>query len=385
MTKNTTRNKKLNIAFVLDDGFDSIDGVQRNILTLGDWLTRNGHSVKYLVGATKRKDIDNIIPLSKNLRVRYNGNVLSISLYSSTKEILEVLNKEKFDVVHVQIPYSPFMGAKVLKHAAKHSLIVGTFHILPYKKFHHIGNYILGFWLRNNLKLIDLKYSVSVPAADFAKKTHNFDSEILPNPVDISLFSGKERTRDGADLNIVFLGRLVPRKGCKEFLKAISVIKTQKLIKGSFKVHICGHGHQANELKNYVSTSNLSENVVFHGFVSEEDKISMLQSADIAVFPAIEGESFGIVLIEAMAAKSGVVLAANNPGYESVMGSIPEAIFNPKETQELADLIAKIANSSDLSESIHIKQQVLVSNFDIDKIGARLLTDYQNGLERKFG
>lgn len=385
MTKNTLKNKKLKIAFVLDDGFDSIDGVQRNILTLGDWLTRNGHSVKYLVGATKRTDIDNIVPLSKNLRVRYNGNVLSISLYSSKKEILKVLNKEKFDVVHIQIPYSPFMGAKVLKYAAKDSLIAGTFHILPYKKFHHIGNYVLGFWLRNNLKLIDLKYSVSEPAADFAKKTHNFDSNILANPVDISIFSGKDKARDDIGLNIIFLGRLVPRKGCKEFLKAISEIKAKKLINDNFKVHICGHGHQANILKNYVSNNNLSKNVVFHGFVSEEDKISMLQKADIAVFPAIEGESFGIVLIEAMAARSGVVLAANNPGYKSVMGSIPEAIFDPKETQELANLIAKIANSHDLADSIYTKQQALVSNFDIKKIGTKLLADYQEGLERKFG
>ncbi|MBI5357370.1 glycosyltransferase family 4 protein [Candidatus Saccharibacteria bacterium] len=384
MTSATTKNK-LKIAFVLDDGFDSIDGVQRNILTLGDWLIRNGHSVKYLVGATKRTDIDNIIPLSKNLRVRYNGNVLSISLYSSKKEILKVLNKEKFDVVHIQVPYSPFMGAKVIKHAAKNSLIVGTFHILPYKKFHNIGNYALGFWLRNNLKLIDLKYSVSLPAATFAKKTHNFDSEILPNPVDVKSFSTNAQPRNKSEINIVFLGRLVPRKGCKEFLRVIKFIKANSLIKRDFKVHICGHGHQESELKRYVSSNGLSENVIFHGFVSEKDKIKMLQNANVAVFPAIEGESFGIVLIEAMAAKSGVVLAANNPGYKSVLGSIPEVIFNPKDVESFANLVAKSAVSDTFADSVHSKQQSLVASFDINKIGSKLLSYYKVGLQKKFG
>lgn len=384
MTKSTTKPKKLKVAFVLDDGFDSIDGVQRNILSLGEWLENNGHSVKYLVGQTKRTDIKNIIVLSKNLRVRYNGNVLSISLYSSTKKIKDVLAKEKFDVVHVQMPYSPFMGAKVIKQAYKDSLIVGTFHILPYRKFHNIGNHLLGVWLSKNIKKIDLRYSVSMPAAIFAKKTHNFDSQILSNPVDIDHFSSPVKSSVDKNVeNIVFLGRLVPRKGCMELLKAFKILKQNNLINRDFTLHICGKGYQENDLKKYAEANNISTNVVFHGFVSEEEKIGFLQNADLAIFPSNRGESFGIVLIEAMAAKAKVVLCADNDGYKSVMGDIKEAIFDPYNSESLANLIAKYLNSKEFSSQLHTKQQNLVKKFDINLIGEKLVDDYTNYLNKK--
>lgn len=382
--KNDTIKNKLKIAFVLDDGFDSIDGVQRNILTLGQWFEEKGHSVKYLIGETKQNNVKNSVQLSKNLRVRYNGNVLSISLYSSKKKILEVLKEEKFDVVHIQMPYSPFMGAKVIKYAAKKSLIAGTFHILPYKKIHDVGNYLLGFWLKNNLKKIDITYSVSQPAAEFAKKTHGIESKILPNPIYINKFAPKKAIPNKNSKSIVFLGRLVPRKGCAELLKAIKYIDENKLINSDYTVHICGKGHEQQELEKFVRNNDLSKNVVFHGFVAEEEKIMYLQQADVAVFPAIKGESFGIVLIEAMAAKSKVVLAANNEGYTSVLGSIPEVMFDPKNSKQLAKLISEVVNSEDVSRKIHDKQQQLIKEFDINKIGNKLLSDYRAGLARKF-
>lgn len=385
MTKNTTSTKKLKIAFVLDDGFDSIDGVQRNILSLGEWLEKNGHSVKYLVGQTKRTDIKNIIVLSKNLRVRYNGNVLSISLYSSKKKIKEVLSKEKFDVIHVQMPYSPFMGARVISQAYKDSLIAGTFHILPYRKFHNIGNHLLGIWLSKNIKKIDLRYSVSKPAAEFAKKTHNFDSQILSNPVDIDHFSRPMKSSVDKNVkNIVFLGRLVPRKGCMELLKAFKILKQDNLVNDDFTLHICGKGYQEYDLKKYAEANNLSANIVFHGFVSEEQKIGFLQNADVAIFPSNRGESFGIVLIEAMAAKAKVVLAADNDGYKSVMGDIDEAIFDPYSSKTLANLIAKYLNSDDLSNQLHLKQQDLVKKFDINLVGKKLVDDYYGYIDKKF-
>lgn len=385
MTKSTTKAKKLKVAFVLDDGFDSIDGVQRNILSLGGWLEDNGHSVKYLVGQTKRTDIKNIIVLSKNLRVKYNGNVLSISLYSSKKKIKEVLAKEKFDVIHIQMPYSPFMGAKVISQAYKNSLIAGTFHILPYRKFHNIGNHLLGFWLSKNIKKIDLRYSVSKPAALFAKKTHNFDSQILSNPVDINQFSHPVKSNIDKNIqNIVFLGRLVPRKGCLELLKAFKILKQDNLINGDFTLHICGKGYQENDLKKYSEANNLSSNIVFHGFVSEDQKINFLQNADLAIFPSNRGESFGIVLIEAMAARAKVVLAADNDGYKSVMGDIKEAIFDPYNSDGLAQLIAKYLNSDDLSRKLHSKQQNLVKKFDINLVGNQLVDDYYSHIDKKF-
>ncbi len=80
------------------------------------------------------------------------------------------------------------------------------------------------------------------------------------------------------------------------------------------------------DTQNYVEQNNLRSSVKFLGFVNERDKPELLASAAIACFPSLGGESFGIVLIEAMAAGASVVLGGNNPGYTSVLGDRPESL-----------------------------------------------------------
>lgn len=372
MQKSTT--KKLNVAFVLDDGLDKPDGVQQHILTLGSWLENKGYGVTYLVGETNRPDIPNAISMTSNLKVRFNGNSLSTPLPASSKKIRRILADKKFDVIHVQVPYSPFMGAKVVKLASKNTRIIGTFHILPVGKMQYIGTKLLGLWLRRNLKKFDQFFSVSGPAQDFAKQTFNIDSEVLANPVDISKFKPKT-PRNSKEINITFLGRLVPRKGCKQLLIAVSkLIEKDSSIK--LKLDICGNGHQRAELEKYVRNSNLKNVTTFHGFIAEKDKPKFLSNTDFAVFPSSGGESFGIVLIEAMAAKAGVVLGGNNPGYASVLPA--DCLFSPKDTDELSDKIYDLIKNKDKFASIHEHQQVLVKQYDANLVGQKLLVAYQS-------
>ena len=103
----------MKICFVLDDGLDRPDGVQQYILTLGSWFARKGHEVHYMVGETERKDIPNIHIMTRNIRVRFNKNRLAMPLFASKKDIAELLVKEQFDVLHVQMPYSPQFAARV--------------------------------------------------------------------------------------------------------------------------------------------------------------------------------------------------------------------------------------------------------------------------------
>ncbi len=95
---------RLKIGFVLDDSLDSTDGVQQYMLTMGRWLQKKGHEVHYLVGHTRRPDIANIHSLSRNITVRFNQNRMSIPLGASRRHIKQVLMREQFDVLHVQMP-----------------------------------------------------------------------------------------------------------------------------------------------------------------------------------------------------------------------------------------------------------------------------------------
>jgi phosphatidylinositol alpha-mannosyltransferase len=371
MPKNTAN--KLRIGFVLDDGLDKPDGVQQYVLTLGNWLVKQGHYVRYMVGGTRRTDIKEAIPMTKNISVRFNGNSLSTPLPASPWKVRKILKKEKFDVLHVQVPHSPFMGAQIVKAAPKKTRIIGTFHILPTGKMQYYATRLLGYSLKRNLKKFDRFLSVSGPAKRFAKETFGIDSEVLPNPVDIKKFKKAAHSK-GNTVNILFLGRLVPRKGCIHLLEAVDKMLEKEDV--DIRLDICGSGYQHDQLLSFINSSRLKGVATMHGFVSEEQKISFLNKSDLAVFPSTSGESFGIVLIEAMAAGSGVVLAGNNPGYASVLASVADSLFDPLDPKGLSEKMHELIKSPTRFKIMHEQQQQLVKKFDIKPVGQKLLDIY---------
>lgn len=367
----------MKIGFVLDDGLDSEDGVQQYILTLGKWLASQGHEVRYLVGETRRTDISNAYSMSKNIRVRFNGNRLSIPLPASQKKIKQILAEENFDILHVQVPYSPFMGARVVKHAGPSTVIVGTFHILPYGWLSRTGTYLLGLYLKFNLRRFDKFISVSEPAAVFARKTFGIKSAVVPNLVDTARFKPVARPERDKNLRLLFLGRLVRRKGCRQLLQALSILRNQEKLPDNLVVDICGSGSMRRELEEYSAKNGLSSFIRFHGYVTEQQKIKFMQEADISVFPSLAGESFGIVLIEAMAAAGGVVLAGDNDGYRSVLGPVPGSMVDAAAPEVLADQLAEIINDPQARQSIYQLQQEHIRQFSLSVVGGRILSIYE--------
>src|SRR5581483_4840926 len=104
----------LKVGFILDGGVEKPDGVQQYILNLGSYFMSLGHEVRYIVSGKIPSHITNADSLGRSIKVKSNGNVLSIPLPASTKKIKKYLSQHKFDVLHVQVPYSPFMGEKVI-------------------------------------------------------------------------------------------------------------------------------------------------------------------------------------------------------------------------------------------------------------------------------
>ena len=377
----STSSRKLSVGLLYDDTLDNFDGVSRQVKTLGAWLGSRGHHVFYMCGKTQAKDWagGSIYSLAKNMKVTFNGNRMSIPVWSSGRLIREVLAHERPDIIHVQVPYSPLMAQRVIAKAHRHSAIVGTFHVFPSGWLSVIGSKLLGYYQKGSFKKIDQLVSVSRPAANFAEEAFSAKSNILPNMVDVSAMrSGPRKPVPGR--RIVFLGRLVERKGCRQLIDAFHLLSSRQ---PDVVLVIGGKGPQMDTLKKYTQSLGLGGKIEFIGYVDEDDKAEFLASADIACFPSLFGESFGVVLVEAMAAGAKVVLGGDNPGYRSVLGAQPDLLINPNDPKAFADRLNLLLSDQNLINRLNKWQNKEVEQYDVNLVGEQYLKIYRQVIANK--
>lgn len=379
--------KKLRIGFVFDDSLDRADGVSQYVRTVGSWLTNQGHDVSYIVGNTVMKQWEGgkVHSLSKNIAVKFNANRLTIPLLARKHDIKKVLENE-FDVLHVQVPFSPLMAQRVIKHASQSTVVIGTFHILPAGRIQAYGSKILGLVQTRALRRFDSVVSVSPAAAEFARRYFSIKSIVIPNAVTISRFQVKSKNsypKNSQKKRIVFLGRLVERKGARQLIEAFAALP--KDLQKSTELLIASDGPLRAKLEQLVIEKKLIESVQFLGFIDEADKPQLLRSADVACFPSLYGESFGIVLIEAMAAGSGVVLGGDNPGYRSVLSLQSKLLVNPRDRVAFAHRLEELLTNSRLCSELHEWQMEHVKQYDVPNVGAKLVTIYEEALVKRRG
>jgi phosphatidylinositol alpha-mannosyltransferase len=374
---------RLSIGYLYDDTLDSSDGVAQQVKTLGAWFAAQGHQVTFLAGETKADSYADqpIYSLAKNIKVVFNGNKLSMPLRADTKAINKALREFDFDVIHVQAPFSPLMASRVIGRAAPETAVVATFHIYPSSPLVTAGSKLLKLPLLRSLKRLDAVTSVSAPAAVLAKDAFGLDSKVIPNTIDVEKFavtSGPRRNRSG--YQIVFLGRLVRRKGCLELLKAFGLLTS---LVPEVRLTIAGDGPQRASLERYAREHGLGEKVEFSGFIKEADKPELLAGADIACFPSLYGESFGIVLIEAMAAGSGVVIGGDNPGYRSVLGEHEILLIDPTDSQSFASRLAELLQDKALAARLHKWQSGQIKKYDVATVGPKLESVYRQAIAKR--
>lgn len=368
-----------------DDTLDGVDGVAQYVKTLGSWLSSRGHKVSYLVGETNMDHWHGgrVYSLARNLKVSFNANHMSTPWPASRHKIKDALAGCEVDVLHVQAPHSPFMAQKVINAADADVAVVGTFHVFPAGRLALYGTKLLRLLYVGGLNKIDKLVSVSRAAQDFARKTFGLDSQVVPNAVDISRF--RTGNKDGyVDDKIVFLGRLVDRKGCRLLVEAFALLHKSH---PAARLCIAGDGPQRQSLEALVRKMGIEEAVEFLGFIDEAEKPAFLASAHIACFPSLYGESFGIVLIEAMAAGAGVVLGGDNPGYRGVLGEQEYLLVNPTETEAFAKRLELLLDDKKLTSRLHQWQQRTISQYDIDNVGQKMLEIYTQAIDirRKSG
>ncbi|HEX8226472.1 MAG TPA: glycosyltransferase family 4 protein [Candidatus Saccharimonadales bacterium] len=376
----------MRIGLVLDESLDKPDGVQQYVLTLGTWLTGQGHEVHYLVGQSVRTDIPNVHSMARNVTIQANGNKLSIPRPVSRASIRKKLAELQLDVIHVQTPHSPLFGHRVVMEASDLTAIVATFHVLPHSSFIEYGMRPLALVLRSSYRRIDQLIANSTATQEFITRSCHLPSIIIPNPITLANFAGAQGFPEFADKpTIVYLNRLVARKGASHLLEAVQHIRTHRLIDTPFRVLICGKGEESPRLEAFIKEHRLEDVITMTGFVSEADKPRYIASADLAVYPSTGGESFGIVLLEGMASAKGPVIAGNNPGYASVMRPHPEQLIDPRNTAAFAVLLAGYLQDAPARQAAVAWQRDYVRQFDVGVVGSTLVDLYGSILAKRRG
>ncbi len=384
-----TPDKPLVVGLVLDDGLDAPDGVQQFVLTVARELQARGHEVHLVASTTTRTDLDRLHVLGRNLQVRFNGNVLSSPLPARAADIRALLDEVRFDVLHVQLPHSPFLAGRLVRLVPDDVAVVGTFQILPDSPAVALGTRALGLLERRTLRRFDEVMAASAPAAAFARSAFGVDAVVVPDPVDLARFPAppprahqgtSARAGGGRPLRVVFLGRLVARKGPRELVDAAAYVVDHRLVSRPWTLTLAGTGPLAGELRRRVDGAGLTDRVDLPGFVAEDAKAALLADADLVVLPSTGGESFGISVVEAMAAGGGPVLAGDNPGYRSTMEGLQDQLVAPRDRAAFGRALARWLADDEARAAAVARQRAAVRRFDVHAAVDRIEATYRRAV-----
>ena len=372
----------MKIALVSPYDFAYPGGVVNHISALEHHFTKMGHQVKVIAPASKAVPNfgDRFIPIGKPRPVPASGSIarITISLRLASK-IKEVLAQEKFDIIHLHEPFMPMLCSAVLRFS-DNAVNIGTFHAC-HGTFLGMSGYNFGrpigrMMLNRRRRKLNGKIAVSKPAMDFASKYIPGYYNIIPNGVDLEHFSPDvspiERFCDGK-INILFVGRLEKRKGVTHLLKAYQRVKQEV---SNCRLIVVGPGTRLRKkYERQVRRSSL-EDVVFVGYVSYDELPRYYKTAQVFCSPATGRESFGIVLLEAMAVGKPVV-ASNIEGYASVIThGVDGLLVPPKDEEMLAQALISLMTDESYRQQMGARGILKAKEYSWEHIAQRVLSYY---------
>lgn len=264
-----------------------------------------------------------------------------------TDEIDTMLERERFDVLHFHEPWVPVLSRQILSRSKCAN--VATFHAkLPETIASRALAKVVIPYTKPLLRHIDAFTAVSDAAAEYVRSLSDAPIEIIPNGIRYASFRRPSGLTEQPKRppTILYVGRLEKRKGVKYLLLAFQLLQQRQ--PGS-RLIVAGDGVDRDKLEELTDELRL-QNVDFRGYIDDREKLELLHSADVFCSPALYGESFGIVLLEAMA--SGLVtVAGNNPGYESVMTELGQlSLVDPRDTKEFAHRLELLISDQGIRE-----------------------------------
>lgn len=340
--------------------FRARGGVNEHVNQLDYQFRELGHQTRILAATSPEvgeRDDGHLYQLGTAIPIPSNGSTARVTLSPFiVNKVRAFLEREQFDVIHMHEPLAPMLPLTCLFYSQ--ALNVGTFHAArSFNFWYHYTKVLLDLFVDR----LDVRIAVSPTAQDFIDMHFPGDYEIVPNGINLQRFrpdvAPVSKYMDGSK-NILFVGRYdEPRKGFNYLVRALPSIRKQF---PDARLLVVGKGNVERRYR-MLDNYHLS-NVVFVGAVRDEDLPRYYRTCDVFVAPSTGRESFGLILLEALAAGASVV-ASNIPGYAAVLndGEVG-TLVDPKDPDDLALAVVRILADSDLRRKYraagleHVKQ-----------------------------
>ena len=340
-------------------------GVQEVVRVLQHDLTARGHTAKIIsfrpVDGEHLTSNDSMILLGGGTDVKALHTTSQFSYGANQSELDAMLEKEQFDILHFHEPWVPMLSRQLLLRSKAVNL--ATFHAkLPDTVMSKTIEKVITPYTRSILKYLNGYTAVSDAAAEYISSLTDERIQIIPNGIDLNKY--KRRAKQPSNKTILYIGRLEKRKGVRNLIKAYRQLVK---IEPDATLTIVGDGPERLKLEALVDNWGL-KGVEFLGFVSEAQKLSLLNNSSVFCSPALFGESFGIVLLEAMA-RGVPVIAGDNPGYSSLMkGQGAVSLVNPRHSKEFAGRLAQFLIDQNLRQDWLKWADEYVKQFNYPKV-----------------
>jgi phosphatidylinositol alpha-mannosyltransferase len=343
-------------------------GVTQHVRYLYENLRLRGHDVRILTSShgLQRTSEGDVVRLGKGFSMPANGSVGTVTVSPRyVSQVRDLLEREQFDVLHFHEPFVPFLSLVILRESR--SVNIGTFHAYGgWSPAYEFGSRAM----KSYAERLHGRIAVSAAARHFIDRYFPGDYKVIPNGVDVDRFRRAvplSRWQDGTQ-NVLFVGRFEPRKGVLDLLKAHRILRREGR---TSRLLLVGGGPQEREARRYIATRRLG-GVEFLGRVSDDEKAQLFRTADVYCSPATGRESFGIVLLEAMAAGAPIV-ASDIHGYKGVVRRGREALLvPPREPKELALALDRLLGDRDLARTMAANGRIRAEEFSWPRVTAKV-------------
>ncbi|MFJ7149858.1 glycosyltransferase family 4 protein [Streptomyces sp. NPDC100445] len=360
----------MRIGIVCPYSWDVPGGVQFHVRDLAEYFIRLGHEVSVLAPADDDTPLPPyVVSAGRAVPVPYNGSVARLNFgFLSAARVRRWLHDGAFDVVHIHEPTSPSLG--LLTCWAASGPIVATFHTSNPRSRAMIAAYAI---LQAALEKISARIAVSEYARRTLVEHLGGDAVVIPNGVDVDFFARAEPDPRWQGDTIGFIGRIdEPRKGLPVLMKALPDIVAAR---PATRLLVAGRGDEEAAVADL--PRQLRPHVEFLGMISDEEKARLLRSVDLYVAPNTGGESFGIILVEALSA-GAPVLASDLDAFVQVLdqGEAGE-IFANEDAAALAEAAVRLLGDPARRELLRERGSAHVRRFDWSTVGADILSVYE--------
>jgi phosphatidylinositol alpha-mannosyltransferase len=356
-------------------------GVTEHVTHLSEELRRRGHEVHVIAPMSGPRDEASLSPfvhpIGRVISIPTNGSVARVTLpLRGYVQVKRLLARERFDIIHLQEPMMPALPLTVLRHS--HTVNIGTFHAF---RRSNIAYFYAKPMIRPLFKKLHGLIAVSRPAREFVAEYFPGDYRVIPNGIEVARFSEPvpmppELQADGPI--VLFVGRMEKRKGLSYLLRAWANVRREF---PDARLIVVGHGRPLESYRAFAQNQGWDE-VEFKGFVPASTLPAYFQRADVFCAPSTGAESFGIVLLEAMAA-GRPILATRIDGYAEVIShGVDGLLVEPKDPQALAVGLTHLLADKDLRRKLGAAGRAKAQGYDWSTVTDQIVDFYEETIDR---